>query len=88
MGSLRTSEEVSAASNRIPLLQEAAGEQRERKARAGACVARMRNWKVAQALTVWRDYLAYQKASFDLQNTLPGDSFDSNKCRNGSQKKK
>ena len=44
-------------------LQGAAGEQRERKARAGACVARMRNWKVAQALAVWQDRLAYQKAS-------------------------
>ncbi len=44
-------------------LQEAAAEQKKVKARAGACLARMRNWKLAQAFLVWQEHVANRKVS-------------------------
>lgn len=41
-------------------------EQQERKAKAGACLARMRNWKAAQAFAHWRGHVLYHKASMLL----------------------
>lgn len=42
-------------------LQEAAAEQKQVKVRAGACLARMRNWKLAQAFLVWQEHVANRK---------------------------
>jgi len=44
-------------------LQEAAAEQKQAKARAGACLARMRNWKLAQAFLVWKEHVANRKVN-------------------------
>lgn len=44
-------------------LQEAAAEQKQAKARAGACLARMRNWKLAQAFLVWQEHVANRKVN-------------------------
>ncbi len=44
-------------------MQEAAAEQKQAKARAGACLARMRNWKLAQAFLVWQEHVANCKVN-------------------------
>lgn len=53
----------SSVSRQSGALQEAAVQQKQGKVRATACLARMRNWKVVQAFTVWRDRIAYRKVS-------------------------
>ena len=50
-------------------LQEAAAEQKQAKARAGACLARMRNWKLAQAFLVWQEHVATRKVGADVTVT-------------------
>jgi len=57
-------------------LQEAAAEQKQAKARAGACLARMRNWKLAQAFLVWQEHVANRKvnAAVTLTETSHNDS--------------
>ena len=50
-------------------MQEAAAEQKQAKARAGACLARMRNWKLAQAFLVWQEHVANRKVGAAILDT-------------------
>ena len=52
-------------------LQGAAEAQRQRKAKAAACVARLRNLKAAQGFAAWRDHMSHRKASSQSASFLP-----------------